>query len=318
MKDFEERKQAIWAKHERNRRRPIPPRFRNLVEGMLVGDGVQPREYLQDLDDSISDYLRIADAANVSGPDATPATVHSDGRRMYRKCLERRMSLVYFVTIRILTAKHIMNRSFSPRPPIHWAKTCEAWNEANHDYMSPAVLRVEFQRAIADPDFRQEFFKYWEGLFAEALQLGVDLDSAGEEGWSLAVVLDERDYIRRLEEDLREANEDWLEQVSYRAAYPKEIGKKRQQLERLKGIKGREARKREAELRRSIRLTEDVHRARMEVMKSGPAATMDALDKLGFLSWEMYLSLGSKDDLEVLLGMRHRHAHRFKSTSVTP
>lgn len=158
MKDFEEKKQAIWARWERKIRIPLPQGFRDLMEKDYL-DTVGGREGLTDLEGSLEDFFSKVMALEYF---PSPKKANKPGKRYQRlrvKSIEKPLNLVAFIIGQQLTVDNLWRRNFTSRKRIRWERVCETWQQAYpDDPITPAVLKATFYRYVADPDIQKEYF----------------------------------------------------------------------------------------------------------------------------------------------------------------
>jgi hypothetical protein len=173
-KDFERRKRAIWAKHEKTFGQPIKPVIRNFIENGLLHLGFHDSD-AEDLDSLVPDYLRLIALwvdNNLPGGNSSRQSDTWDNipKKRYQKCFERRLHLIGFVGKEFLNLNHLVDQSFTPHKRLKWGPICDKWNKAHpYDPMTSAVLKVEFYRAIAEKDIQREYFVRKEKEIADAM-----------------------------------------------------------------------------------------------------------------------------------------------------
>lgn len=176
--NYEKRKKAIWADHERAFGCLIAQPFRDAVEKQLKGTSPDDDTFLEDLDAAIPGYLELMKAwgaSNAGSSASDGGSTKAKPQRTYRKCFERRFYLVDFVMANspidlVRTMKewhethrfHLVDREHDGRRlRIDWRQTVAEWNTAHpSDVMSLAVLKAEYYRAIREDALMWQFFLY--------------------------------------------------------------------------------------------------------------------------------------------------------------
>ena len=167
---LENQKRRIWSKHERSYGQKIPYSFRNQVERMCTSEDT----FLEDLDDSIPDYLGLIDSWRVNHSRGVNGRNHKpEPESGYRKPFERRLHLVEFVAGEVLNMVNLALHVFSPHKRIKWGLVCEKWNKDHpYDIMTPAVLKAEYYRAIRERGIQRQYFlkqEKWVAPFKESI-----------------------------------------------------------------------------------------------------------------------------------------------------
>jgi hypothetical protein len=142
VKEFEKRRNSIWAKYERELGCPIVQSVRDRTEADIVRLSSSISETLADLEGFLRDNILIWKALVGKGDAQNSGdSVGVKPQRKYRKSFERRFYLVNFV----------MDHPFRKGSRIDWERMATAWNTAHlSDQMRPDSLRVEYYRAIKE------------------------------------------------------------------------------------------------------------------------------------------------------------------------
>ncbi len=157
VKDLKQKKDAIWAKWEREAGFPLAQPFRNAVEkqaGPYLG--YDEDNWLIDLDGSILSAIEIVNSARPTSP--TVSVPKGEPKKRYSKPFERRFHLVKFVVERLVRSSKVRYGVEDKRDIEKWLRLRFNWqliaNEWNVAYpferIKPEVLRVEYYRAVQD------------------------------------------------------------------------------------------------------------------------------------------------------------------------
>jgi len=158
--EFLEEKRKVWAEQERHYGMLFDKDFREAVEeksgpGLALYPSV---EGLEDLRTSIPEFVETA-LILVNNRNDISGTNKVKLEKIRRKWFERRLRLVNLVSAKVISLENLIDRSFTPHKRIQWGPVCNEWNRKYpYDLMTPAVLKVEYYRAIAEADIQREYF----------------------------------------------------------------------------------------------------------------------------------------------------------------
>lgn len=154
-KEFKKGKKAIWSKYEKKEGLRLTQEIKDAIEN-LAGCSPDEETYLQDLESSISDHIRIISKTMQDGQ--LNSTAKGEPKRRYQKCFERRFYLVDFV---VTWGQNMGTHR------IDWKRTVTEWNKAHpSDTMSLPVLKAEYYRALRERPLLQQYFVTYAGKMA--------------------------------------------------------------------------------------------------------------------------------------------------------
>jgi hypothetical protein len=146
------KKNKIWEKAiEETGLKHIPKLVRTLIEN-------EPSKYedtyLKSLEYSIHDDLALL-IESINSHQNLPIIALNKKR----KCFERRLHLVTFISDELLSVRNWSNRTIIPRSRINWKVLNLKWNKKNpFDAMTVPVMKAEYYRARKEDGIQQEYF----------------------------------------------------------------------------------------------------------------------------------------------------------------